>query len=984
MTARPVRRLLAFLLLTLGCALSFAQPRDVPPVPEGRARLVVPEAREAVRIDSVEVRATVSGTVARSRIELVLHNPNDRVLEGQLQFPLLDGQVVSGFALDIDGRLRDAVAVPKAQARRVFDDVTRQRVDPALLQMAQGHFHSLRVYPLPPRGTRRVMLELTQTLDLRPDGRGGAQAVYRLPLDFGGRVASQSLELRLSGIAARHVHARLRSRSLVPVADGDGLVLRHRASNVEGADLLELRLDQQGRGPAVATQDFRGRTYAYAELPAPRDLPTAARPRPRSVGLVWDASASAARRDRAKELALLDRWFRQLDSVAVQLKVVRDEAEPPQAFQVEGGDWSALRRRLEDAVPDGATNLGAMSAPAGSEIALLFTDGVGNVGDAALAPAAVPVMAVSSSTGVETARLRRHAEDSGGEHIDLLRLELPEALRLLGTQRTRIAGLDAEGATELVAASRYPDGGRFIVAALLTQPQAELRLRLLQPDGRQRIERVAVRHDARTAPATPGIAAQQWARLRWEELSADETRHRARMDRLGLQFNLLTPRTSLLVLDDPADYVRHGIEPPPGDPALVQAVERLAALRPPADGPPLQARLAQLTQAFNERVRWWEHSFPKDGPPSKPAAADRGAFQGERLARESAPAPAPAGMAPPPPAAAPMAAPAPAPAPAGASPAGGPGGAQEVQIALRRWQPDSAYARRMRSAAPGEAYAVYLDERGGYENSTAFFLDAADILMDKGQPALAARVLSNLAEMQLEERHVLRILAYRLLQWERVAAALPILERVLELAPDEPQSWRDLGLALAAAGQAQRAVDALWHVATQPQDMRFGDMRLIALVELNAVAAQARERGVAVDTSAIPAELQRNLPVALRTVLSWDADNTDIDLWVTDPDGERAFYGHRFTYQGGLVSRDVTGGYGPEEFVLRAPKPGRYKVQANFYGHRQQIVAPATTLMLDFVTGFGSADEKRQRIVLRLSGSNRMVDVGEFEVAEPK
>ena len=82
------------------------------------------------------------------------------------------------------------------------------------------------------------------------------------------------------------------------------------------------------------------------------------------------------------------------------------------------------------------------------------------------------------------------------------------------------------------------------------------------------------------------------------------------------------------------------------------------------------------------------------------------------------------------------------------------------------------------------------------------------------------------------------------------------------------------------------------------------------------------------------------------TVLGWDADDTDIDLWVTDPNGERAFYGHRLTYQGGRMSQDFTGGYGPEEFALRVAKPGRYKVQAQFYGHRQQVVAPATTLML--------------------------------------
>lgn len=44
------------------------------------------------------------------------------------------------------------------------------------------------------------------------------------------------------------------------------------------------------------------------------------------------------------------------------------------------------------------------------------------------------------------------------------------------------------------------------------------------------------------------------------------------------------------------------------------------------------------------------------------------------------------------------------------------------------------------------------------------------------------------------------------------------------------------------------------------------------------------------------------MPLDLRVVLTWYADNTDIDLWVTDPKGEKAFYGHQLTYQGGRMS----------------------------------------------------------------------------------
>ena len=252
----------------------------------------------------------------------------------------------------------------------------------------------------------------------------------------------------------------------------------------------------------------------------------------------------------------------------------------------------------------------------------------------------------------------------------------------------------------------------------------------------------------------------------------------------------------------------------------------------------------------------------------------------------------------------------------------------------------------------------------------------ADLLLTKGEKALALRVLSNLAEMDLENRHVLRILGYRLMQAGEPLAAIPVFRRVRELSPDEPQSYRDLGLAYAAAGQAQRAVDALTEVVTRPWHGRFPEVELIALAELNAIVAQSTQK---LDLARLDPRLVRNLPLDVRAVLAWDADNTDIDLHVTDPNGEEAYYDNRLTYQGGRMSADFTGGYGPEEFSLKSAKPGKYRIEAQFYGHRQQVVADATTLMLRLTTGFGTANARERLVTLRLKGARSKVFVGEFE-----
>lgn len=150
-----------------------------------------------MQLESVDIRTDVLGRFAHTRIELVFRNPNARVLEGELQFPLAPGQMVTGFALDIGGEMRPAVPVDKAKGQQVFEDVIRTQVDPALLETTQGDNYKLRVYPLPAQGTRRIALYLSQTL-ARHDTKHDR---LTLPLNFADRVGQLSTTVRVVDVA---------------------------------------------------------------------------------------------------------------------------------------------------------------------------------------------------------------------------------------------------------------------------------------------------------------------------------------------------------------------------------------------------------------------------------------------------------------------------------------------------------------------------------------------------------------------------------------------------------------------------------------------------------------------------------------------------------------------------------------------------------------------------------------------------------------
>ncbi len=939
-------------------------------------RLVIAAPAEApVVLSGVRVRTEISGRSALTEVELTFHNPNPRTLEGELQFPLREGQSVVGMAMDVNGVLRDAVPVEKARGEAVFEDVTRTRIDPALLSVTQGDNYKLRVYPLPPRGDKVVVLRITEWLAPRANGRVG----YRLPLDYG-RLARFSIDVQAAGLAAR------------PVVSARGLALPAFAAAGGGwrsdVTLVDTRLGgaidlefAPAAGGSVSTQRVDGTGYFIAQLPVA--VQSAPRVLPRIVTLAWDASASGAARDHERELALLAAYIAAARNIEIRLVRLRDSAEATQRFEIRNGDWRELRTALSTMIYDGATDLGALPADAEAGEVLLFSDGLSNFGAQRLTADARPVHAINAASRADTARLRGLAEASGGRVIDLLAQSTAAASTQLLRATTRVLSLEADGATQLVAASIHPSEGALTLAGQLTQPSARLRVTVQQPDGRRQTLSLAIdaTHDAGT------LAAQAWARLKIASLDAEYEFHRAEILRIGLAHAIVTRDTSLIILDRAQDYARHGIAPPPELAAEVAALRERALQTERASA---QAQLERVVTLFEARQAWWQREFPKGAPPalerSKKQEVQESARAGalsrsdrsESMARAAAPqaerrandtarpmaaAPAPMGTAP-------------AQAMAKAGGAAADAAPATATIRLRPATSDAPYLARLRAAPPEQIYRHYLDERAGYANSTAFILDVADLLFERGQPLLATRVLSNLAEMDLENRQVLRILAARLVQANRADLAVPVFRKVLALAPDEPQSQRDLGLALAAAGQPQAALDALYEVARHSWP-RFPEIELIALAELNALVANS---ATPLDTRRIDPRLLKNLPLDLRATLSWDADNTDIDLWITDPNGERTYYGSPISYQGGRMSRDITSGYGPEEFSLKRAKPGKYTVQAQFYGHRQQLVTGATTIQLALFTAFGTPQQKQQGVTLRLKEAKDQVLVGEFEV----
>jgi len=968
-------------------------PRITAPIQPIPPILTAPEARIPIRLDVVNIVTEINGSQAHTVVELKFYNPNDRVLEGQLEFPLGADQSVTGFALDINGKLRPAVVVDKARGQQVFEDVTRARVDPALLEVTRGNHYRLRLYPLPAKGTRTVQLTLDQVLSSKTIAGKPTFIPYSLPLHFGQSIGNFDAKIKINGVRANRIQLDTllggAAEGVQKLDDDSNTIVQLKKRDFSpGKNRLELQLPVSAQINSTY-QRWQDKTYFYAELPMAAS--TAPRPAPKQLAILWDASGSGANRDHGRELAVLDAYFAAVPNLNVQLIVVRDKAEPALTFAVHQGNWQELRKTLDNLAYDGASNSAGFVLPENADFGLVFSDGIMNYGNQPLSDSKVPLYALLASTSADQPALRAMAENSGGQLLNLLQLDAPQTVKALRTQSLHLLAMQSVDATQLVSASVFPEQGRLRIAGVMQASTANVMLNLQTAQGQAMQKEVVLSFQPQKQQGS--MAARRWADLQLARLQQQTDFKRAEIRRLGSEFSIATAETSLIVLDAVQDYVRYEITPPA---ELRADYEQLLAQKAKDSRAEQQAHLDKILARFTEKQAWWNKDFPKTNPPLPPASSDTVARPARSIGMAAPVMPAPMVE--------PRMVPPPSPALALAPPmlaTEAPGNVTErvrtgakglaaasaqtnsvASINMKKWEPDAPYYRRLQAASVADMYRIYLDERPAYVNSSAFFLDAADLFIDRGQIGLGLRILSNLAEMQLENRHILRLLAYRLIQAKQPQLAIPVLQTVQRLSPEEPQSYRDLGLAYAEAGQPQAAIDQLWQVVRRPWHDRFPDIELIALAEMNAIIAR-QPAAQKLDTSRMDTRFLRNLPLDLRSVMTWDADNTDIDLWVTDPNGEKTYYARPLSYQGGRMSRDFTGGYGPEEFSLRTAKPGKYRVEAQFFGHRQQLVAAATTLMLRLSTGFGTDGQKDSMVVLRLNGQKDVVLVGEFEIVAP-
>ncbi|OWP81425.1 TonB-dependent receptor [Flavobacterium covae] len=937
-----------------------------------------------VRLSQLKVQVKIVGNIAYTTTEMHFFNASTRPMEADLLFPLPEGVSVSRYAIDINGKIREAVPVNKNKGKQVFEAIEHRRVDPGLLEKVEGNNFKTRIFPLLPNNERIVIIGYEQELSMLDKNQLG----YQMMSSYTKAIDTFELNVSVVGSDAQ------------PKISNDGkeitiekLGTTYQASiqqkNYIPKDKLLVKIPVTSSIPSVMTQEKDNQYYFYATMHL--DGAKKAKTLPKSIGLIWDVSLSSHKRDSKKELELLDLYFKKMPSVAVSLYLAGFHFEKKADYVISNGNWSELRKTLETITYDGGTNYAKIELPKKDEI-LFFTDGLSTLSDATLPETKQPLYTITSSVTANYAFLNYQAIKTGGAFLNLNTLKTEDALTLLTHRNFLFYGIKNNNTiVETYPMEGTPVTPNFSVAGISLLPTNQVTL-LFGYDAEHLTEQTLTISSNKETSADLNIE-KLWAQKKIANLEIQYNKNPEEIETLGKKFGIITPNTSLIVLETVNDYILYDIVPPA---ELREEFDKIKKTQLASTDAKTKSNWENIENYHNELDNWWKKNikFVKKTPPPTPKGKKKDTYRtvvrrnqisnsnarvtinqptgendkvvepdyGREQMNENAPISTTEEIK-----------------DKSISDADYketylrsnfdkseeikyrdgdrnsaivydtlPNGkifARRNQIKTNSWNPDRVYLKALEKVAPAEKYALYLKLREANQANPSYYFDVATHFYNTGETEKALLVLSNIAELDLENHQLYKSLLFVLRQWGANELALHVAKKIATWRAHEPQSYRDLALTLEDNKQYQEAYDTL---LKSLETNYYGEMsgvyqgiEDIILMDINRLAATHNIKTGKLDKKYVDAK-----PVDLRIILNWNQMDTDIDLHIIEPTNEECYYAHKDTEIGARFSKDFTQGYGPEQYLLRNAIKGKYQIKTNYFGETKLTeTGPATVLV---------------------------------------
>jgi len=537
-------KMLFYLILFLGTK-SFAQSPEL---------TVKGEEAEKVRMNKLIVNVKVVGNIAYTTAEMHFFNSGTRQMEAELIFPLPENVSVSRYAIDINGKMREAVPVNKNKGKQVFEAIEHRRVDPGLLEKVDGNNFRTRIYPLMPNGERTVIIGYEEELSAFDKDNLAYQLVSRYPK----KLDNFELNVSVLGTSASPTVSENSGDAIVFSKWNQSFQTSIKKENYQPSEKLLFKIPIQENAPSVIMQNVGGQHYFYGTTFIEGNK--IAKKNAASIGLIWDNSLSCKTRDVKKELSLLNAYFQKIKNTKVTLYFLNYTFEKQKEYTITNGNWSELKAVLEHTKYDGGTRFSQLNFVNNDEY-LFFSDGLSSLSENVLPKTKKPIYTITSSVSADFSFLNYSAMQTGGNFINLNQVNQDNALDKLTNSNLKFLGIKENyTVTDLFPMEGTSVSGSFSFSGISLNQKNQITL-LFGYNNEAVLER-KITLDAVLQNTNDVNVEKLWAQKKIANLDFQYDKNADEIELLGKKYGIITKNTSLIVLEDIRDYISYDIIPP--------------------------------------------------------------------------------------------------------------------------------------------------------------------------------------------------------------------------------------------------------------------------------------------------------------------------------------------------------------------------------------------------------------------------------------
>ncbi|MCY7292136.1 MAG: hypothetical protein LH615_08135, partial [Ferruginibacter sp.] len=559
-----------------------------------------------VKMSQLLVHVKIVGNIAYTTAEMHFFNNGSKQMEAELLFPLPEGVSVSRYAIDINGKIREAVPVSKNKGKQVFEAIEHRRVDPGLLEKVEGNNFKTRIYPIMPKGERIVIIGYEEALPFFDKKNLAYQFLSKYPQPL------EKFEVNIDVLGNTTTPTIVNDNNS---PENISWMPTNQTSftkrNYKPLEKWTIKIPIQQDVPSVVMQTVNDQYYFYINTSVENNK--IQKKTPASIGIIWDNSLSCKNKDVKKELALLDAYFTYIKNTTVTLYLLNYTFSKGESFIIKNGDWLTLKAKLENTIYDGGTRFSQVNYSAHDEY-LFFTDGLSSLSSNALPSAKKPVYTISSSVSSDYGFLNYYAQQSGANFINLNQQDVTNAVDKLVNQSLRFLGIKENNwVSEMYPMKGTPVTGGVNIAGISLK--ANNKIVLLFGYGNNVVIEKAITLDATKSGAVNISIEKMWAQKKIANLEMQYTKNAEEIEMMGKRYGIITQNTSLIVLENISDYIAYDIIPPT---ELLAEYDRIVKEQ-------RQSRLAQqksnwsnVDNYFNELLGWWKKDIHYVTPKIKP------------------------------------------------------------------------------------------------------------------------------------------------------------------------------------------------------------------------------------------------------------------------------------------------------------------------------------------------------------------------------